>query len=87
MNDNLQKARDELRVTEEQLVAVNDDAEEARVRALVSDDPAAAKEAREAAKHAWALTRHRDKLAARLEQLEAEQDKLLDRLVDQLARP
>lgn len=73
-------ARD-LAVADEQLAHLDGDAEEARIRALVSETPLAEQELREAQRHADAMRRHRDALAAELRQLELDQDELLDRLV------
>lgn len=75
----LQAARDDLAVTEEQLVQLADEAEDARLRALVSETPLAEKEHRKASRHADRLRKHRDKLSAKIVALDAEQDDLLDR--------
>ena len=72
--------RTDLRVCEEQLVQVADDADEARLRALVSETPLAEREHREAQRHAERLRSHRDEIAARIDRMEADQDALLDRL-------
>jgi hypothetical protein len=71
----------ELAVADEQLAHLDDDAEEARLRALVSETPIAGQEHREAQRHADAMRRHRDELAAEVAQLETAQNDLLDRLV------
>lgn len=73
--------RRELTVAEEQLAHVADDAEEARLQALVSETPIADHHHHEAQRHADAQRRHRDELLAELRELEASQDSLLDRLV------
>ncbi len=73
-------ARD-LAVAEEQLAHLDDDADEARLRALVSETPLAGQEHRDAQRHAEAMRRHRDDLLAEVAQLDATQDELLDRLV------
>lgn len=72
--------RDDLHVTEEQLVRLVDEADDARLRALVSETPLAEKEHRTAGRHAERLRKHRDKVVTRLASLETEQDDLLDRL-------
>ena len=64
---------------EEQLVQISDEADESRLRALVSETPIAEREYREAQRHADRLRQHRDELAARVARLEADQDALLDR--------
>lgn len=71
----------QLAVAEEQLAHLVDEAEEARMRALVSETPLAGQEHREAERHADAMRRHRDDLVAEVRKLEASQDTLLDRLV------
>ena len=75
----LNTLRTDLRVCEEQLVQVSEEADECRLRALVSETPLAEREYREAQRHADRLKRHRDEIAARIVRLEADQDALLDR--------
>jgi hypothetical protein len=74
-------ARDELAVVEQQLVALDDDADDARVQALVSDNRGDAQGDRDAIKSAEAMSRSRDALVQSIARLEREQDVLLDRLV------
>ena len=57
-----------------------DEAEDARVRSLVSESPEAGKEHREADKHANAMARARAAALASIAELEKAQDELLDRL-------
>ena len=71
--------RTDLRVAEEQLDQVSDEADESRLRALVSETPIAEREYREARRQAERLRLHRDEIAARIIRLEADQDALLDR--------
>jgi hypothetical protein len=73
--------REELGVADEQLAALTDTAEEARLRALVSETPLADRESLEAGRHADAMARHRADVVARLADLERAQDDLLDRLL------
>lgn len=68
-------------VAAEQLAHLAEEADEARLRALVSETPLAGQEHREAERHAEAMRRHRDDLVAEVQRLEASQDTLLDRLV------
>jgi len=77
----LRALRDELRVAEEQLQALAEAADDARIRALVSETPIAEHEHTEAQKHADAMARHRDAVAADVTELERAQDELLDRLI------
>src|SRR5215210_6836170 len=80
--ERLKQLRAEMRVVDEQLVFLNEAADEARLRALVSETPLADREHREAQKHAEAMTRHRAQLASTILELERSQDELLDRLVE-----
>jgi hypothetical protein len=73
----LVRARDELAVLDEQLAVVQDSADEARVRALVSETPLAAREHDEASRHADAMVRARDTLSKTIAELEHRQDELL----------
>jgi hypothetical protein len=77
----LKRARSELVVLDEQLAALAEAADEARVRALVSETPLADKEHHEAQRHADAMARSRAAVAASIAELERAQDELLDRLV------
>ncbi|HEX5266383.1 MAG TPA: hypothetical protein VFW24_06390 [Acidimicrobiales bacterium] len=77
----LKKAREELVVLDEQLAALNDEADDARVRALVSERPGAEREHREAQKHADAMARSRVAVVAGIAELEGTQNRLLDELV------
>jgi hypothetical protein len=80
LSDRARDLREQLRVADEQLAALTDDATEAGLRALVSETPLADREHRDAQRHADAMARHRDEVAAALAQLEAKQDELLDEL-------
>ena len=80
VGDRLRALRDDLRVTDEQLLKLDDEADDARLRALVSETPVAEKEHREASRHAERLRSHRERIAAEIVKLEADQDALLDEL-------
>ena len=80
VSDRLKHLRQELAVADEQLLALADQAEEARLRALVSETPVAEQELREAQRHADAMSRHRAEVHSGIVQLERAQDDLLDRL-------
>jgi hypothetical protein len=80
VSDRLKRLRAERSVTEEQLVFLEDEAEDARLRALVAETPLADAEARDARRHADAIARHRDALVLSIAELEREQDALLDRM-------
>jgi len=73
-------------VLDEQLVALSDAADDARIRALVSETPLADKEHHEAQRHADAMARSRAALQAAITELERAQDELLDRIVAPEAR-
>jgi hypothetical protein len=77
----LVRARTELDLLDEQLVVVNEMADDTRVRALVAETPGAVKEHDEATRHATAMLRNRQTLVDRIAELERRQDELLDRLV------
>lgn len=76
----LKRLRQDLQVAEEQLLSLAHDADDARIRALVSETPLADREHRDAARHADAMTRARDELKAEIVTLENTQDDLLDQL-------
>jgi hypothetical protein len=77
----LRKAREEQAVADEQLKALAEAADEARIRSLVSETPLAARESQEAQRHAEAMAGARDSLAVQVRRLEAELDSLLDKLI------
>ena len=81
VSDRLKRLRAELAVTDEQCAFIEAEADDARLRSLVSDSPAAGREHRDAERHADAMRRSRDALATSIAELERAQDELLDRLV------
>jgi hypothetical protein len=80
VSDRIRQAQAELTVTDEQLAFLDEEAEDARLRAIVAETPLEVATANEAARHADALRRHRDSLLRTIAELRAEQDALLDRL-------
>lgn len=76
----LKQLRADLLVQDEQLAHFVEEADDARLRSLVSETPLAEHEHREAVRHADAMQRGRAELAAEIQRLEAVQDELLDRL-------
>lgn len=84
--DRLRELRQELLVSDEQLAHLAEQADEARLRALVSETPLAGQEHREAQRHVDAMARHRDGVRSSIERLERTQDELLDRLSAELSR-
>ena len=77
----LVEARRELTVADEQLAVLDDMADDARLRALVSETPLAGQDHRETSRHAEAMRRHRADIATEIAELERQQDELLDRMV------
>lgn len=80
VSDEARRLREELEVIDEQLRQVSDEAEDSRLRALVSETPQASADSRDAARAVTALQRDRDSKFRRLAQLESAQDRLLDQL-------
>jgi len=78
VGDRLRSLRDDLRIADEQLAHFADEADDARLRALVSETPVADREHRDAARHADKMRRHRDEIAGEIGGLERRQDELLD---------
>jgi predicted nucleic acid-binding Zn-ribbon protein len=76
----LRKLRGELHVADEQLLHLAEQADEARLRALVSETPVAERDHRDASRHAEAMQRFRAELQQNIDELETAQDDLLDRL-------
>ena len=85
VSDRLKRLRVELAVTEEQLVFLEEEAEDARLRALVAETPLADVAARDARRQTDTLARHRDLLRGNVLELEREQDALLDRISAELS--
>ena len=71
----------QLRILEEQVTFQQEVAEEARIRALVSETPLADREARIAADDLARLVRSRDDVLRHLAELRSEQDTLLERML------
>ena len=77
MHTRLTRARQDLAVLEEQLAVVASEAEDTRLRSLVSETPLAAHEHSEVQRHADALARARDAMAQTVAELTRRQDELL----------
>lgn len=82
----LRSLKEELRVAEEQHLHFADEAEDAKLRAMVSTAPLDKQTYAEAQRHADAMARHRDDLRAEIGKVEAAQDGLLDRLLEEQDR-
>jgi hypothetical protein len=76
----LKQLREELAVSDEQLGFLAEAADDARLRALVSETPLADRENQDAQRHAEAMHRHRADVLDQISRLEQTQDDLLDRL-------
>ena len=76
----LVRARSELAVLDEQLMVVNEMADDTRLRALVAETPVAAKEHDEVSRQVSAMVRSRQALVDQIADLEHRQDDLLERL-------
>ena len=76
----LRSLREELAVIEEQLQQLADEADDARIRALVSETALADREHHDARRHADAMAARRDEVRATIAELEVRQDVLLDEL-------
>ena len=81
VSDRMKAVSRDLSVAAEQLAHLAEEADEARLRALVSETPLAEQEHHEAERHADAMRRHHADLLAEVAQLERTQDELLDRLL------
>ena len=79
--DELKRVREELRISDEQLKFLDSEAEEARIRAMVSETPVAEQELQDATRHADTMRRHCGELNVRMAQLETRQDELLDEMM------
>ncbi|MEM8925343.1 MAG: hypothetical protein AAGD35_17710 [Actinomycetota bacterium] len=80
LSQELSTLRNELRVIDEQLQYVVGEADDARLRSLVSETPLAAQEHREAAKTVNGVRKDREARVKRMAKLEERQDALLDEL-------
>jgi hypothetical protein len=77
----LKQLRADLELADEQLAHFADIADDTRLRALVSETPLADREHQDAERHAAAMRRHREDVAAEIGRLERKQDELLDELL------
>jgi len=76
----LRSLREELRVIDEQLGHLADEADDSRIRSLVSETALADHEFREASRHADAMGARRQEVVETIARLEHRQDELLDEL-------
>jgi hypothetical protein len=87
VSDRLKRLRAELAVADEQCAFLTAEADDARLRSLVSETPLAEAEAHETQRHAEAQSRQRDELRRAIAELEREQDALLDRMANEFPSP
>ena len=76
----LVRVREELAVLDEQLAVLNDAADDARIRSLVSETPLAVHDYADAQRSADAANKGRAALVATIGELEHRQDELLGKL-------
>ncbi|MCB1031199.1 MAG: hypothetical protein KDA95_07655 [Acidimicrobiales bacterium] len=81
VTERAKSVRVEISVAAEQLAHFADEAEDARLRALVSETPLAEQAHYEAQRQADTMRRYYEDLLEQLKLLEQNQDELLDRLV------
>jgi hypothetical protein len=86
VSDRLKRLRAEFAIAEEQCAFLTAEAEDARLRSLVSETPLAEAEAHEMRRHSAAQSAQRDALRRSIVELEREQDALLDRMANELPR-
>ncbi|MDG2908043.1 MAG: hypothetical protein P6D49_07050 [Acidimicrobiales bacterium] len=80
IGERLRRLRVDVAIAEEQLAHLSDEADDARVRHLVSETPLSERERRDAERQVAAIARHREDLLAEVLRLEITQDELLDRM-------
>lgn len=81
VRERLAKAREELRIAEEQLLYVAEALDEAKTRSLVAETPLADREHQEARGDYERALKARDLVVREIEELQAEQDRLLDKML------
>ena len=81
LGERLNKAREELRIAEEQLLFQMDVVEETKSRALVAETPIADREFQEASRDLERMKKQRDEATQAILELQKEQDRLLDRML------
>lgn len=80
IRDEVRRLRESVRVLDEQVAYQEGVVDEASTRAVVAGTPLADRERRGAEEDLRRLRRQRDETVARVDELTAEQDRLLDRL-------
>lgn len=83
LSEEIARLRTEGGILDEQIAFQQEVAEDARIRAVVSETPLADREAREAAGDLTLLERSRAEVQADVQGLRAEQDRLLEALAEE----
>ena len=78
LGDRINKARNDLRIVEEQLLFQMDVVEETKTRMVVAETPIAEREAKEASDDYQRMQKERERVNAEIAELQVEQDRLLD---------
>src|SRR3712207_4513770 len=81
IGERIGRAREDLRIVEEQVLFQMDVVEEAKTRMLVSETPLADREFRIARDDLQRLESQRAEVTAEIAELQKEQDRLLDRMI------
>ena len=81
LGDRITKARDDLRIVEEQILFQMDVVEDTKTRMLVSETPLAEREYRIATDDYQRMQKERDRVIAKIAELQGEQDRLLDLMI------
>jgi hypothetical protein len=82
LSEEIDALKIEVRIMDEQIDFQSDVANDANLRAIVSETPLAERDSREATGDLTRMQRVREELAAKILALRAEQDKLLERMLD-----
>ena len=78
LGDRITKARDDLRIVEEQILFQMDVVEDTKTRMLVAETPLADREYRIANDDYQRMQKERDRVISEIAELQKEQDRLLD---------
>ena len=76
----IKKEKEDLLVAEEQLISLIDDADEARIRSLVSETAISDNDRRDSARQSQNMEKYCQKIRNEIQRLEEIQDGLLDKL-------
>ena len=79
----LTRVQTEIQILDEQIAFQSEVSDDARLRALVSETPIADRESQEATRDLHRMQRQHAELLERQEALRAEQDQLLERMLDE----